>query len=191
MNKSKKRMLSAFLTICMIFGMTVCAQAGIASKVKIRFNGKTVTFNSKSEPKTLAQLEKKWGKKKRIEDTDNWKYYVWEKGQTTLKVAARSQGEKLGHISVLLKDTNASVAGVQVGMEKDEAIQNLQSIYGEKCVLVTKDGQSWDFYGEDGYIVIGKPKSDEERINVLRGHFYQIFFYLTDGKVSRISWTRS
>lgn len=187
----KKRILSGLLAVCMILCMTVCAQAGIASKVKVTFNGKTIVFNSKSEPKTLKQLEKIWGKKTGTPDEDDGSGYVWEKGGTKLEIDEGLPGKGLGYIAMKITDQNAAIAGVKVGMTKDEALNKLKKIYGGKCVVVLKEGQDWDFYEEDSYIVTGKPLSDkDECINVLRGHYFPIYFYLADGKVSEIQWMR-
>lgn len=193
MKRSKKRILMAVLALAMTIGMVLCAQAACTpSEVKVKFNGKTIAFNAASEPKTLKQLEKKWGKKTGTDKDSGDKAYVWEKGGAKVTVSARESGKALGHVSVKTTDANLSVAGISVGMEKDAALKKLQRIYGKKNILVTKKGQDWDFYGEDGYIITGKAKSEEDDcINVLRGHFYPVYFHLEDGRISEIQWMRS
>lgn len=176
----------------MVLSMFSCVHADVASKVKIKFNGKKIVFNSKSEPKSLSQLEQKWGKRTSVEyDEDNdTTDYIWEKGTTILQIGSRNGMEGLGSVYVAVKDTNASVAGVKVGMKKEDVIKKLQDIYGEKNILITTKGQDWDFFGEDGYIITGKP-SGPDRIQVLRGLFYEITFDFTDdGLVSSIYWKR-
>lgn len=187
--RNKKGIWSAALVLFMTLGMvlSVRADSGSPSKVKVGYNGKTVTFNSDSEPKSLKNLEKKWGKRT---GTDG-EAYIWEKGETTIMVEVRPSGKTLGYVGIDTKDANVSVAGIQVGMEKDTVVKRMRDIYGEKNVLAAKKGQDWDFYGEDGYTLIGTPKSDEDaRIFVLRGHFNPIIFYLENDLISEIHWIR-
>ncbi len=61
---NKKRILSALLAVCMVFGMMLYTRADVSAKsadgIRIVFNGKNaVSLNSGSEPETLSQIERK------------------------------------------------------------------------------------------------------------------------------------
>lgn len=173
--------------------MVLCVRAenapfAAASKVKVTFNGTTITFNSASEPKTIKSLEKKWGKKTETNEND---FSIWKKGETKITIGVGVPGKSLGYVGIDTKDTNISIAGIKVGMEKEKVVKKMQALYGKNNVLVTKSGQDWDFYGEDGYTVIGTPKSEEDsRIYVLRGHFFPISFRVENDRISEMHWMR-
>lgn len=192
--QKKQWILSVVLSVFMIFSTTFCVQAenapfAAATKVEVTFNGKKVIFNSDSEPKTIKSLEKKWGKKTRTEEDNDLS--IWKKGETEITIGTGRSGKTLGYVGIDTEDTNISIAGIRVGMDKDDVVRKMQKMYGKNNVLVTKKGQDWDFYGEDGYIAIGTPGSEEDtNIYVLRGHYFPISFGLTDGRVSEMHWMR-
>lgn len=153
---NRKRILSALLTVCMVFCMVLLTQTDVYAKstdgIAIVFDGKkSITLNSGSEPKTLSQVEKKWGKKTRLaEGYEEYaaEAYVWEKGKTFISIREykESEGSGLGYVMLQVEDQNASVAGVKVGMKRSRAVKKLQGLYGKKKVALLKDGQYAAFF---------------------------------------------
>lgn len=187
---NKKRILSAFLTLCMVFCMVLFTRADVSAKsadgIKIVFNAKkAVTFNSGSEPETLSQIESKWGKKTRLaEGYEEYagEAYVWEKGKTFISIREykESEGGGLGYVMLAVSDKNASVAGVKVGMKKSRAVKKLQGIYGKENVVLLKEGQP--------AVPDWKPCPE---ISVRTEAGMPVSFSLKNGRVFRISWMRS
>lgn len=182
---NKKRILSAFMALFMIFSMVFATKVNVSAKsakgVKITFDGKSVTLNTKAEPKTLEEVEKIWGKKTRLAEDDE-EYagyaYVWEKGKSKIIVMQPSKAvpefeDALGYTCAEISDKNASVAGVKVGMKRADALKKLQKAYGKKNVKQMKDGNTYT----------------EISVNV--GNGMPVSYNIKSGKVSSIYWMRS
>lgn len=185
----RKRVLAA-LAFCMMLGVVLCMQteasAAVPKGVKVTYNGKSITFNREitwkgdqpvvklhSEPKTLKDVEKKWGKKTRLaKDGEEYagEAYVWKKGKTFISVRQDPGGKYLGYVYVESKDKNAAVAGVKVGMKKETAVKKLQKLYGKDAVMADK--------GKKGVITSG-------------GDWGMLEITFKNGRISGIVWMRS
>lgn len=196
---NKKRILSSIFALCMVFSMLLTAQVNVSAKsakgLKITFDGKSVTLNTKSEPKTLEEVEKIWGKKTRLAgDGEEWNgyAYVWEKGKSKITImqalgitdgagGAEGLGEVdglykvdgLGYASIEINDKNISAAGVKVGMKGTTALKKLQKAYGKKNVKQIKNGKTYT------------------EIYVNSGNGMPVSYNIKNGKVSNIYWMRS
>lgn len=167
--KGRNRIISVLLALCMAAGMVLCAQtqafAAAAKGVKVTYNGKSIVFDRQivyqgekpsvklnSEPKTLKEVEKKWGKKTRLaKGTEEYagEAYVWKKGKTFISVRQDPGGECLGYAYVESKDKNVTVAGVKVGMKKAAAVKKLQKQYGASAVTADKGSKGTIYGGGD------------------------------------------
>lgn len=187
---NKKRILPAFLTLCLAFSMVLFARAYVSAKssdgIKIVFNGKkAVALGSESEPETLSRIEGRWGEKTRLAESPEeyaGEAYVWEKGKTFISIREykESEGGGLGYVMLAVSDKNASVAGVKVGMKKSRAVKKLQGIYGKENVVLLKEGQP--------AVPDWKPCPE---ISVRTEAGMPVSFSLKNGRVFRISWMRS
>ena len=197
----KKRFLSSLLAVCVVFSMIFCTRTDVYAKstesIKIVFDGKkAITLNSKSEPETLSQVEKKWGKKTRLAEGDEeyaGEAYVWEKGKTFISIREykESEGSGLGYVMLEVGDKNASVAGVKVGMKRSKAVKKLQKIYGKKKVALLKDGQ-YAVPDGDSFTIDGKASGKSyTEISVMTKNGMPLSFSLKNDKVKKISWMRS
>ena len=182
---NKKRILSAFMALCMVFSMVLCTQVSVSAKaakgVKLTFDGKSVTLNTGSDPKTLAEVEKIWGQKTRLAEGDE-EYagyaYVWEKGKSKIIIMQPSMAvpeleDALGYTCVEISDKNASVAGVKAGMKRAAALKKLQKAYGKKNVKQLKEGNAYT------------------EISVNAGSGMPVSYSIKNDKVSSIFWMRS
>jgi len=186
---NKKRLLSAIISICIALSMVFClpTDAAAATKgVKVTYNGKSITFYSRydeesSEPKSLKEVEKKWGKKTRLAK-EGEEYadmaYVWKKGKSKISIMQDFTYEgdqivyadRLGYVCAEVRDKNVTVAGVKVGMKKSTAVKKLQKLYGKKNVTADK--------GKKGTITV----SADAGIMEIR---------YKNNKISYIFWMRS
>lgn len=211
--KNRKRIVSVLLSCCMAAGLLFAAPQSASAKtqtgVKVTFNKKTVVFDrtyvdeggefkakTKSEPKTLKDVEKKWGKKTRLAGK-NEEYagqaYVWEKGKTKITIMQDAGGAGLGYVELNIRDKNASVAGVKVGMKRAAAVKKLQKLYGKKRVAQLRDGQYASPDEKGSLNIDGKAKGKAyTSIEVSAGaDGMTLSFTLKNGKVSGIYWMRS
>lgn len=184
---NKKRILSALLAVCMVFSMVLCIRTSVCAKtadgIKIVFDGKkSITLNSGSEPKTLKEVEKKWGEKTRLaaDDEEYAGYaYVWEKGKSKITIRQPSKEPELnvedylGYTSIEISDKNASVAGVKVGMKSATALKKLRKAYGKKNVTQLKDGKTYT------------------EISLKTRDYMPVSYIIKNGKISGIYWMRS
>lgn len=198
---NKKRILSALLAVCMVFSMVLFARLDVSAKsadgIKIVFNGKkSITLDSSSEPKTLSQVESKWGEKTRLaEGYEEYagEAYVWEKGKAFISIREYKEfeGGGLGYVMLEIGDKNASVAGVTVGMKRSSAVKKLQKIYGKKKVVLLKDGQ-YAVPDGDSFTIDGKASGKSyTQISVMTKKGMPLSFTLKNNKVTNISWMRS
>lgn len=137
--RSIKRILKVMLvvalcTIIAVPGASPVTETTYAAETKpslsVNFRGKTVELikdiYGKEERIKVDAMEKKWGKPNKKEkayanDSEFW--YTWKKGKTTITVNNFTGGDpgNVGAIQINIKDKNASMCGVKVGMKKQKA----------------------------------------------------------------------
>lgn len=138
---NKKRILSALLAVCMVFSMVLCIRTSVCAKtadgIKIVFDGKkSITLNSGSEPKTLKEVEKKWGEKTRLaaDDEEYAGYaYVWEKGKSKITIRQPSKEPEL-NVEDYLGYTSIEIS--------EKCFCSRRESWNEKCHSFEKTAES-------------------------------------------------
>lgn len=183
--------LCAFIVLSGISTETAFA-ANKKIPLKVKFNGaevsliKDIYVDTDNLIPLLSSLKKKWGTPKIDKHDGDWSSYTWKKGKTRIEVnnwaffagAMEKEDDIMSGGSFSIKDKNASVWGVKVGMTKDAALKKIKKALGIKKVYKTY---------ESGVCIVAKKKSIEVWTDVS----YPVTFELKNGKVTCISWLRS
>lgn len=165
-----KRILSIIMALCAIAGLVLGTQTEVSAKnqksptLTLTFNGGTITLDfvratvddkkDSKEPKTLAEVEEKFGKRSKMEEekiespedeTLYWYTYTWKKGKTKISISDNPQIPRLKYATIDIKDKNGAINGIKVGMPKAKAVKILKKQYGNKNVSVSKKSISAAF----------------------------------------------
>lgn len=211
-----KRMLKvtlavALCTIIAVYGASPGAETTCAAETKpalsVNYCGKTVKLikdiYGKEVRVKVEAMEKKWGKPNKKEkayanDYEFW--YTWKKGKTSIVVDNFTGGDpgNAGGIHIDIKDKNASICGIKVGMKKQKALKKLEKTIGKEKFIVLKEGQQPDGEkDEDGSLIsftsgTGKATSNKEVIYVEMGSWSPMQVKLTkSGMVKEIFYLYS
>lgn len=198
MKRHKKLKAAAALILCafiVLSGMNTETAFAANKKIplKVKFNGVTVNLvkNLRSieddNSPALSSLKKKWGAPKTDkygEGEDAYSTYTWKKGKTTIEVSDWDSSGKNRHIitgvGFTIKDKNAAVWGVKVGMKKDTALKKIKKALGTD--KVSKTAGDGEFVG-----IVENKKS----IEAYTGFYMPVTFELKNGKVTCIYFTKS
>lgn len=160
---SLKRILKAMFAVALcaaiaVSGIATRAATSYAAEKKqplsVNYCGTTVklvkdlygSFGTENSVK-LTTVERKWGKPNKKEQpyaNNDELWYTWKKGKTKISINNYT-GYGLGYaggIQIQIKDKNASIYGVKVGMKKEKALKKLEKAVGKEKVIVLKEGQS-------------------------------------------------
>ena len=163
--------------------------------LKIKFKGKTLVLDSGAFSDDLnmiktSKVKKAWGKPNKTESNPGYNFHTYKKGKTTIRLdinKGESKYYKKGYYHsgwITIKDKNASLAGVTVGMSKKKAMKKLKKYYGTNKIDM---GQ----YFTDENRKISHVYYENGSINVFMGPYMPIEFKIKKGKVKEISWGRS
>lgn len=136
-----KRIFSLTL-ICMLllsvaFGSVSVSAKGKLQPMKVAFKGKTVTLfkdtlpTAKNQCATMKKVQKAWGKGKKKPYGSSYSY-TWKKGKTEIMVTDNWYKGRVGGMTISIKDKNASMMGVKVGMTKAQALKKLKKTFGSR-----------------------------------------------------------
>lgn len=210
--KKTKRMLKVMLTIALCAIMVTSGigawpvtsyAAGTKQPLSVNFCGTTVKLirdlnDWSANPVKFKTVEKKWGKptkKEQAYDKGMW-FYTWKKGKSSITInnfSGLALGD-VGGIEIEIKDKNASIYGVKVGMKKATALKKLEKAVGKEKVMVLKEGQQPEGEAENGSFAGagGEAVSDKEVIHVKMGAYMPMQIELSDsGKVKKIYYMNS
>lgn len=213
--RSIKRILKVMLvvalcTIIAVPGASPVTETTYAAETKpslsVNFRGKTVELikdiYGKEERIKVDAMEKKWGKPNKKEkayanDSEFW--YTWKKGKTTITVNNFTGGDpgNVGAIQINIKDKNASMCGVKVGIKKQKALKKLERTYGKEKVIVLKEGQQPNAERDENDWLIGftsstgEKTSNKEVIYVAMGYSPMQVLLTKSGVVKEISYVCS
>jgi len=186
------------IAICLSAFGTNAYAASENGNLKIKYKGKTVVLDSGAFSHNMNMIKiknvkKAWGKPNKTVTNEESKIHTYKKGKTKITLytkvynSAASNGYKKGYYhlgDITIKDKNASLAGVKVGMSKNTAMKKLKKYYG-----TNKIDMGEYFTGDKRKI--SRVYYENGAINVFMGPFMPIEFIIKKGKVTEISWMRS
>lgn len=205
--KSMKRIIKVMIAaaLCAVIVLSGASQgAGVSyaaekkPSLSVNFCGKTVKLikdiYGQEDRVKVATMEKKWGKpnkKEKAYANNSEFFFTWRKGNSSILVNNFTGGDpgNVGGIHIEIKDKNASICGIKVGMKKQKALEKLAKIAREERVIVLKEGQQPDGeMDENGCLTsftsgTGKATSNKEVIYVAMGSWSPMQVKLTKGGI--------
>ena len=174
--------ISLILILCiMIMPVSSVYAKTKQGKLTVKYKGKTITLvTTKTNKKNSSMIstanastiKKSWGKPQKTKTKFGEKYYYYKKGKTKMSFCVdRSWGNNknltLGGFDISIKDKNAKMCGIKVGMKKEKVIKILKKNFNNKAIEVSDDAVSLWF-----------------------GPFFPITFKLDNNKVTEMRfWT--
>lgn len=151
------------LILCLAMVMTLGAHAAQAKskrgKFTVTYKGKTITLiTTKTNKKNAGiiamsnakEIKKAWKKPTKIKKDYGNTYYIYKKGKSKISFnidtkwgdgkGGIDKSLTLGGFDISIKDKNAKLCGVQVGMSKNKALKILKKNYDKKAVESDKNG---------------------------------------------------
>lgn len=139
--KRKVTTILALLLCAIITVTSICADTAYAAEktpLKVTFKGKTVTLvkdiNEKPAAPKFKTLKSKWGKPKTSMRENDFQYYEWKKGNSTIcyNISNVPRSERMGcdrtYIRIDAYDKNIAINGVKVGMKQEKAEKILKKL---------------------------------------------------------------
>lgn len=165
----------ATLVLCIVIALTASnlQTASAATEklpLKVTFNGKngkkTVTIvkdlNKDHDGIKIKTLKSKWGKPSKEENYGTNTEYTWKKGKTSVTVNNGPGTDYVWGLSVQIKDKNASLFGVTVGMKKNKAVKKLEKGMGTKANV--ESPETAEILGYDEVITVPHPNGGPSTI---------------------------
>ena len=175
------------LAMVMTLGINTVQAKNKHGKFTVTYKGKTITLittkTNKKNARIIAmsnakEIKKAWKKPTKIKKDYGNTYYIYKKGKSKISFNIDTEWADgkggidksltLGGFDISIKDKNAKLCGVQVGMSKNEALKILKKKFNKKAV-----------------------KSDENGINLWFGPYMPVSYQIKNNKVVKMSFWSS
>ena len=174
------------LVMIMALGTYTAQAKNKHGKFTVTYKGKTITLiTAKTNKKNASiiatsnakKIKKAWKKPTKIKKKYGHTYYIYKKGKSKISfiIDAKRRNSKgginksltLGGFDILIKDKNAKICGVKVGMSKNKALKILKKNFNKKAI-----------------------ESDQDYISLWFGPYLPVAYQLKNNKVVSMSfWT--